>query len=72
MRKILYISDAYIKLPDDFEGSLSDALFLFYQARAKSEQLEEIEKEKNVDLEKFKSLENKIYSVSFEFKELND
>lgn len=33
--KILHIKEAYLKLPEDFEGNLSDALFLFYRARAK-------------------------------------
>ena len=67
MGKFLHITDAYFKLPEDFEGSLSDALFLFYRARAKSEQLSEITTEKNVDVDKFNELQNKTYSVSFEF-----
>lgn len=67
MGKVLHITDAYFKLPEDFEGSLSDALFLFYRARAKSEQLNEITTEKNVDVDKFNELQNKTYSVSFEF-----
>ena len=47
MNKILHISDAYLKLPDDFSGNLSDALFLFYQIRAKTEQLNEISEKRN-------------------------
>lgn len=72
MGKILHIEDAYIKLPDDFSGNLSDALFLFYQSRVKSEQLNEISIEKNVDFEKFNSLKNKKYSVSYEILESNN
>lgn len=67
MGKVLHITDAYFKLPEDFEGTLSDALFLFYRARAKSEQLNEITTEENVDVDKFNELQNKTYSVSFEF-----
>lgn len=65
--KILHIKEAYLKLPEDFEGNLSDALFLFYRARAKSEQLSEITTEKNIDVDKFNELQNKTYSISFEF-----
>ena len=72
MGKVLHITDAYFKLPEDFEGTLSDALFLFYRARAKSEQLSEITTEKNVDVDKFNELQNKTYSVSFEFIELDN
>lgn len=72
MGKVLHITDAYFKLPEDFEGTLSDALFLFYRARAKSEQLNEITTEKNVDVDKFNELQNKTYSVSFEFIELDN
>lgn len=74
MGKVLHITDAYFKLPEDFEGTLSDALFLFYRARAKSEQLNEITTEENVnvDVDKFNELQNKTYSVSFEFIELDN
>ena len=72
MGKVLRITDAYFKLPEDFEGTLSDALFLFYRARAKSEQLNEITTEENVDVDKFNELQNKTYSVSFEFIELDN
>lgn len=72
MGKVLHITDAYFKLPEDFEGTLSDALFLFYRARAKSEQLNEITTEENVDVDKFNELRNKTYSVSFEFIELDN
>lgn len=67
MGKILHITDAYFKLPEDFNGNLSDALFLFYKTRAKSEQLNEITVEKDVNVEKLNELQNKTYSVSFEF-----
>lgn len=67
MNKILHISDAYLKLPDDFSGNLSDALFLFYQIRAKTEQLNEISEKRNFTFEDFKKENNKNYSISFEF-----
>ena len=69
MNKILHIKEAYLKLPDDFSGELSDALFLLYQIRRKSEQLNEIEKIKNLELNDFLNLENKKYSISYEFLE---
>ena len=72
MGKVLHITDAYFKLPEDFEGTLSDALFLFSRARAKSEQLNEITTEENINIAKFNELENKTYSISFEFIESNN
>lgn len=69
MSKVLHITDSYIKLPDDFDGTLADALFIFYQSRAKSEQLKEINIEKNINLEQFLQMENKKYSITYEFLE---
>lgn len=67
MSKILHITNAYMKLPDNFDGKLSDALFLMYQARNRGEQLKEIEDVINIDLEKLVGLKNKTCAIEYEF-----
>lgn len=41
--------------------------FCFIEQELKSEQLSEITTEKNIDVDKFNELQNKTYSISFEF-----
>lgn len=68
MKKILHIKNAYVNLPEDFNGTLADALFIFYQARIKSEQLNEISKKEQLSYSDFLNM-NKKYCVSFDFLE---
>lgn len=46
-KKLLSIKECYFNLPDDFEGTLGDALMLLAKKRLESESKEKINKEDN-------------------------
>lgn len=64
--KILHLKNVYVKLPDSFDGTLADALYILYKARAKSEQLNKITKvEIPKTIQEFLNDENITYALNY-------
>ncbi len=71
-KKIMHIQDCFINLPDDFEGTLLDALKLLVKFREEAEIKNNVNRHEDDNLTYLWTNENIKATMSYGFAELDD